>query len=113
MAGPEDKAPPGEGIEQVAHEDGSKAMDNGGDGEKQHQHQYQHLSLAARAIHAGDHLNSHQAVAPPMHVSTTFRYSDDPEKLQSWVNPNVSSHSWGNNKSWTPFLQSMCLVSWE
>ncbi|KAJ1331379.1 cystathionine gamma-lyase [Microdochium nivale] len=91
MAGPEDKAPPGEGIEQVAHEDGSKAMDNGGDGEKQHQHQYQHLSLAARAIHAGDHLNSHQAVAPPMHVSTTFRYSDDPEKLQSWVNPNPAN----------------------
>lgn len=41
----------------------------------------QHLSLSAQAIHADDFLNSHAAVAPPMHVSTTFRYSRNPEDL--------------------------------
>lgn len=36
---------------------------------------------ATRAIHADDVLNNATDVAPAMHVSTTFRYSDDPEKL--------------------------------
>ncbi|RYP78521.1 hypothetical protein DL771_000474 [Monosporascus sp. 5C6A] len=49
------------------------------------------LSLSARAVHADDYLNSHQAVAPPMHVSTTFRYSRDPEKLQPWLNINPNN----------------------
>lgn len=48
-----------------------------------------HLSLSAQTIHADDYLNSHQAVAPPMHVSTTFRYSNDPDELSPWKNPNV------------------------
>lgn len=48
-----------------------------------------HLSLSAQTIHADDFLNSHQAVAPPMHVSTTFRYSDDPDELSRGKNPNV------------------------
>ncbi|KAI5918496.1 cystathionine beta-lyase [Camillea tinctor] len=50
----------------------------------------QHLSLSAQAIHADDFLNSHPSVAPPMHVATTFRYNDDPDKLSSWknINPN-------------------------
>ncbi|KAI1498857.1 cystathionine beta-lyase [Biscogniauxia marginata] len=49
-----------------------------------------HLSLSAQTIHADDYLHSHQSVAPPMHVSTTFRYNDDPDKLHSWenINPN-------------------------
>ncbi|KAK4170396.1 pyridoxal phosphate-dependent transferase [Cladorrhinum sp. PSN259] len=49
------------------------------------------LSLASRSVHADDYINNHQAVAPPMHVSTTFRYSDDPDKLVAWenINPNA------------------------
>ncbi|RYO75778.1 hypothetical protein DL764_010318 [Monosporascus ibericus] len=49
------------------------------------------LSLSARAVHADDYLNSHQAVAPPMHVSTTFRYSRDPEKLDPLININPNN----------------------
>ncbi|KAI0555137.1 pyridoxal phosphate-dependent transferase [Xylaria curta] len=46
----------------------------------------QHLSLSAQTVHADDFLNSHSAVAPPMHVSTTFRYSRNPEELSYMVN---------------------------
>lgn len=49
------------------------------------------LSLASRAVHADDGIQSHRAVAPAMHVSTTFRYSDEPENLKSWDNVDVSS----------------------
>ncbi|KAI0401838.1 Cys/Met metabolism PLP-dependent enzyme-domain-containing protein [Xylaria palmicola] len=49
----------------------------------------QHLSLSAQTVHADDFLNSHTAVAPPMHVSTTFRYSRNPDEL-SYMN-NASS----------------------
>ncbi|KAI0016060.1 cystathionine beta-lyase [Xylariomycetidae sp. FL0641] len=52
---------------------------------------YQHLSLAAQTVHADDFLNSHPAVAPPMHTSTTFRYSDDPDLLRSWANVNPAN----------------------
>ncbi|KAB8360609.1 hypothetical protein FH972_024347 [Carpinus fangiana] len=38
-------------------------------------------SLATRAMHADDSLNSTSDVAPAMHLSTTFRYSHDPDKL--------------------------------
>ncbi|KAI1083083.1 PLP-dependent transferase [Whalleya microplaca] len=48
----------------------------------------QHLSLSAQTIHADDYLNSHQSVAPPMHVSTTFRYNRDPDELRPWANIN-------------------------
>ncbi|KAI1096072.1 PLP-dependent transferase [Rostrohypoxylon terebratum] len=51
----------------------------------------QHLSLSAQTIHADDFLNSHQSVAPPMHVSTTFRYSRNPDELQRWVNTNPAN----------------------
>lgn len=47
-------------------------------------------SLASRAVHADDGIAAHRAVAPAMHVSTTFRYSDDPDKLQSWFTEDVS-----------------------
>ncbi|KAK3996546.1 Cys/Met metabolism PLP-dependent enzyme-domain-containing protein, partial [Cladorrhinum sp. PSN332] len=49
------------------------------------------LTLASRSVHADDYINNHQAVAPPMHVSTTFRYSDDPANLVAWenINPNA------------------------
>ena len=40
-------------------------------------------SSATRAIHADDHLNSAQVqdVAPAMHVSTNFRFTDNAEDL--------------------------------
>ncbi|KAI1188059.1 pyridoxal phosphate-dependent transferase [Nemania serpens] len=41
----------------------------------------QHLSLSTQTIHADDFLNTHSAVAPPMHLSTTFRYSENPDDL--------------------------------
>ncbi|KAI1433659.1 pyridoxal phosphate-dependent transferase [Xylaria sp. CBS 124048] len=50
----------------------------------------QHLSLSAQTVHADDFLNAHSAVAPPMHVSTTFRYSRNPEELQYLGNANSS-----------------------
>lgn len=49
------------------------------------------LSLSSRAVHADDGIQAHRAVAPAMHVSTTFRYSDDPEQLKSWDNIDVSA----------------------
>ncbi|KAI0143620.1 pyridoxal phosphate-dependent transferase [Xylariaceae sp. FL1272] len=52
--------------------------------------QYQRLSMSAQTIHADDFLNSHTAVAPPMHVSTTFRYSRNPDELNPGdnISPN-------------------------
>lgn len=49
------------------------------------------LSLASRSVHADDYINNHQSVAPPMHVSTTFRYNRDPDQLKPWdnINPNA------------------------
>ncbi|KAI1414826.1 PLP-dependent transferase [Hypoxylon sp. FL1857] len=52
---------------------------------------FQHLSLSAQTIHADDFLNSHQSVAPPMHVSTTFRYNRDPDELRPWANINPNN----------------------
>lgn len=48
------------------------------------------LSLSSRAVHADDYINNHQAVAPPLHVSTTFRYSRNPDELKQWENLNAS-----------------------
>lgn len=48
------------------------------------------FSAATRAIHGDDGVQNHSAVAPPMHVSTTFRYSDDPDKLVFWGEHDVS-----------------------
>jgi hypothetical protein len=47
------------------------------------------LSMASRSVHADDHANDHAAVAPPMHVSTTFRYNDNPDKLVPWSDIDV------------------------
>lgn len=48
------------------------------------------FSAATRAIHGDDGIQKHNAVAPPMHVSTTFRYNDDPDKLVFWGEHDVS-----------------------
>ena len=39
------------------------------------------LSLSSKTIHADDFLNAGHDVAPPLHVSTTFRYSNNPDAL--------------------------------
>ncbi|KAL5045052.1 hypothetical protein BDW71DRAFT_90477 [Aspergillus fruticulosus] len=39
------------------------------------------LGASTRSLHADDVLNVVTDVAPPIHVATTFRYSDDPAKL--------------------------------
>ncbi|KAL8917817.1 MAG: hypothetical protein Q9172_005674 [Xanthocarpia lactea] len=39
------------------------------------------LTQRTQAIHADDGLNATSDVAPPLHVSTTFRYADDPKDL--------------------------------
>jgi len=49
------------------------------------------LSIASQAIHADDYLNSAQDVAPPMHVSTTFRYAKDPDALKPLSHQEVWS----------------------
>src|SRR5688572_2634848 len=48
------------------------------------------LGLASRTVHADDGIAAHRAIAPAMHVSTTFRYNDDPDKLSAWDNTDVS-----------------------
>lgn len=47
-------------------------------------HGLANLSLSSKTIHADDYLNEGTDVAPPMHVSTTFRYDRDPDKLKAW-----------------------------
>ncbi|RMJ22501.1 cystathionine [Aspergillus sp. HF37] len=46
-----------------------------------------HSHSSTKALHADDRLNQVADVAPPMHVSTTFRYPNDPEKLVCSVDP--------------------------
>ncbi|ROW11229.1 hypothetical protein VMCG_01309 [Cytospora schulzeri] len=44
------------------------------------------LGLSSLSVHADDYINNHRAVAPPLHVSTTYRYNSDPDKLAAWDN---------------------------
>src|SRR3569833_440045 len=39
------------------------------------------LSLGSYTVHADDYINTQSDVAPPLHVSTTFRYSSNPDEL--------------------------------
>lgn len=39
------------------------------------------LLLATRAVHADANVDSHSAVAPALHTSTTYRFADDPDEL--------------------------------
>lgn len=53
------------------------------------------LSLSSQAVHADDFLNNGQDIAPALHVSTTFRYNKDPDKLHGLakaLEANVSAH---------------------
>ncbi|KAF3076968.1 putative trans-sulfuration enzyme [Trichoderma lentiforme] len=44
------------------------------------------LSLATRAVHADANVDSHSAVAPALHTSTTYRFADDPDELVPFKN---------------------------
>lgn len=46
-------------------------------------------ALATLALHADDPLNVVDDVAPPMHVSTTFRYPHDPAQLIPFADRTV------------------------
>ncbi|KAJ2965356.1 hypothetical protein NQ176_g10659 [Zarea fungicola] len=59
------------------------------------------LTLASRLIHADDGISTHRAVAPAMHVSTTFRYNNDPEALQPEVYTDASTTSMNKRASQT------------
>ncbi|KAK1638320.1 Cys/Met metabolism PLP-dependent enzyme [Colletotrichum phormii] len=49
------------------------------------------LSLATLTVHADDGISSHRAVAPAMHVSTTFKYNSDPDELRPGDNVDPSA----------------------
>lgn len=46
---------------------------------------------ATQAVHGDDRLNSSTDVAPSLHVSTTFRYTDDISKLKPIDSSDVSA----------------------
>ena len=49
------------------------------------------LSLSSATIHADDYLNKDSRdVAPPLHVSTTFRYNKDPDTLKTLTKVDVN-----------------------
>ncbi|KAL8768069.1 MAG: hypothetical protein Q9209_005612 [Squamulea sp. 1 TL-2023] len=48
------------------------------------------LTRRTQAIHADDSLNTTSDVAPPLHVSTTFRYTDDPQDLVPIADTDIS-----------------------
>jgi hypothetical protein len=60
---------------------------------------------ATLALHADDRLNLVPDVAPPLHLSTTYRYSDNPEDLAAWADTPVRSHEVFN---FDPQDQSYC-----
>ncbi|RWQ95792.1 hypothetical protein C8Q69DRAFT_467455 [Paecilomyces variotii] len=49
---------------------------------------------ATRALHADDPLNQVTDVAPPIHLSTTYRYPNEPEDLIPSADPvvRISTH---------------------
>lgn len=49
-------------------------------------------SLATRSVHADDPINHITDVAPPIHVSSTFRYTEDPSKLQPESEIDPATH---------------------
>lgn len=66
------------------------------------------LALASLSVHADDHISAHRAVAPAMHVSTTFRYSDNPDDLVPDENVDVRIRPSGvpSHRAWDPTQQA-------
>jgi len=62
--------------------------------ESQEDHEVSHelskLSLSSQTMHADDYLNTYADVAPALHVSTTFRYPQDPNSLVPSADMKVS-----------------------
>lgn len=54
---------------------------------------------ATQALHADDRLNLVTDVAPPIHLSTTFRYSNDPNDLVPSEDPVVRIYLSSREKS--------------
>jgi cystathionine beta-lyase len=52
----------------------------------------QEIGASTLSLHADDALNVVADVAPPLHVATTFRYSDDPDKLTPVADLSGVSH---------------------
>lgn len=52
----------------------------------------QNIHPATQALHADDRLNLVTDVAPPIHLSTTFRYPDDPNELSISEDPVVRDY---------------------
>lgn len=48
---------------------------------KSHKMARENIHPATQALHADDRLNLVTDVAPPIHLSTTFRYPDNPSEL--------------------------------
>ena len=73
---------------------GNKNLQNGDGDDHPPDHGLARLSLSSKTIHADDFLNEGQDVAPPLHVSTTFRYNKNPDALipltEHDVNPQTS-----------------------
>ncbi|EGS23618.1 putative pyridoxal phosphate binding protein [Thermochaetoides thermophila DSM 1495] len=61
------------------------------------------LSLASRSVHADDHINKNPDVAPPMHVSTTYRYAANPDDLVPWSEIDESNFWTEQAASHDPF----------
>jgi cystathionine beta-lyase len=59
-------------------------------------HGLANLSLSSKTVHADDYLNKGRDVAPPLHVSTTFRYNQDPDQLKVHRGDDVRSISYPN-----------------
>ncbi|KAM0329993.1 hypothetical protein ACHAQA_004162 [Verticillium albo-atrum] len=49
------------------------------------------LALATRTVHVDDHISAHRAIAPALHVSTTFEYSRNPDELRHWDNTDPAA----------------------
>ncbi|KAL8890659.1 MAG: hypothetical protein Q9215_002240 [Flavoplaca cf. flavocitrina] len=80
------------------------------------------LTQATQAIHADDDLKATSDVAPPLHVSTTFRYAGDPEDLVPIAHADISTneaHVYSRHTApsstrletiLTPLLKAPCLT---
>jgi len=68
------------------------------------------LSLSSKTVHADDFLNHGQDVAPPMHLSTTFRYNKDPDKLRTIASLDVSPllQRWGKSADHLQTARTSC-----
>ena len=65
-------------------------------------HGLANLSLSSKTVHADDFLNTGTDVAPPLHVSTTFRYNRDADTLKTWKELDVRFSEQNKNPLFLP-----------